>query len=122
MARASLSRPVIITGPQGCGKTLHASTLAQAVGCDHVVDGWHNTGPEPLTLGALHLTNEPAETLVLAYGDRAVIREYADVAMSCGLIPDPSDAAVFSAGEYLSRADHAAAPPPKRTRRKGGAA
>lgn len=115
-----MDRPVIITGPQGCGKTLNAGTLAQAVGCATVVDGW--VLGDDLLPGALHLTFEPMERLVVAItgGAAPVIREYAQVAMECGLLPDPSDlaeaapavvvtASDFSAGEYLARADFEAA-------------
>lgn len=46
---------LIITGPQGSGKTTLAAQLLDFFGKTHVVDDWE--GHEPLPLGALALTN-----------------------------------------------------------------
>lgn len=48
---------VILTGPQGCGKTRHAPALMQHLGCAKVVDEWWPG--QRLVPGALHLTCEP---------------------------------------------------------------
>lgn len=46
---------VVLSGPQGCGKTLRASELAARFGCRQIVDGWW---PGMRTVpGALHLTH-----------------------------------------------------------------
>ncbi len=47
---------VIVTGPQGCGKTLHAAKLKAHFGCTSVVDEWWSG--DPIVPGALHLTCE----------------------------------------------------------------
>jgi tRNA A37 N6-isopentenylltransferase MiaA len=48
---------VIVSGPQGCGKTRHAAMLAKLYGCQSIVDDWY---PGMRTVsGALHLTHEP---------------------------------------------------------------
>lgn len=47
--------PIIIRGPQGCGKTSNAQALAAYFGCTEVVDDWD--GFTPLCDGALALTN-----------------------------------------------------------------
>ena len=33
-------KSVLITGPEGCGKTLHAEALRQHFGCVGIVDDW----------------------------------------------------------------------------------
>lgn len=47
-------RTVIVYGPQGCGKTLHANEIAKHFGLDKVVDGW--MACQPIERGALMLT------------------------------------------------------------------
>lgn len=54
-------RTVILSAPQGWGKTRNAETLRQEQGCSRVVDSW-NPNSDPVTPGALHLTNmHPAD-------------------------------------------------------------
>ncbi len=63
---------IILTAPQGWGKTRQASALMQQHGCAEVVDDWHPN--QPLRAGALHLTNlppadlEPLRSNVVAHG------------------------------------------------------
>jgi len=48
-------KTVILTAPQGWGKTRNAEALRKQHGCTSVVDNWvYGTQPTP---GALHLTN-----------------------------------------------------------------
>ena len=50
-----MAKTVLIIGPAGCGKTLHAEALRQHFGCDTVHDNWQ---PSHGTItGALMLTN-----------------------------------------------------------------
>ena len=35
-----MSSPVVIYGPQGCGKTRNAQALAAHFGCSRIVDDW----------------------------------------------------------------------------------
>lgn len=49
---------VIVTGPQGCGKTSASGQLAQRYGCKSIVDEWYSG--MPIVPGALHLTCDPA--------------------------------------------------------------
>jgi hypothetical protein len=42
-----MSRTVIVHGPQGSGKTLHAVRLARAFKLDNVVDEWDHTTKVP---------------------------------------------------------------------------
>ncbi|MDO8777056.1 MAG: hypothetical protein Q7K57_51780 [Burkholderiaceae bacterium] len=51
-----LLKTVILTAPQGWGKTRNAEALQKEFGCRAVVDEWNHS--QPLTSGALHLTNE----------------------------------------------------------------
>ncbi len=53
------SKTVILSLPQGLGKTTLAEALAQRLGCDGVVDEWHLG--RFITSGALHLTNVEIE-------------------------------------------------------------
>lgn len=46
---------VLIIGPAGCGKTLHAEALRQHFGCDSVHDNWRPS--HGAIAGALMLTN-----------------------------------------------------------------
>lgn len=55
-------RSVIVCGPPGCGKTLHAVALRQLFGCRSIVDDW--LPARGLADGALHLTQMfPADEL-----------------------------------------------------------
>jgi hypothetical protein len=47
---------VILHGPQGCGKSLHAARLCDLLDLLFVVDEWYDG--LPLCPGALHLTND----------------------------------------------------------------
>lgn len=50
-------KTIILTAPQGWGKTTNAQALRQEFGCNRVVDNWK---PMDCTFeGALHLTNTP---------------------------------------------------------------
>ena len=49
-------KTIILTAPQGWGKTRNAQALRQELGCAHVVDDWYHG--RPLQIGALHLTHE----------------------------------------------------------------
>lgn len=53
--KTSLMKTIILTAPQGWGKTRNAQELCAEFGCNQVVDDWH---PDHATVeGALHLTN-----------------------------------------------------------------
>lgn len=61
MANPSQHKTVILSAPQGYGKTTRADALMKAHHCCCVIDEWH---PQmPLTSGALHLTNIHPEKL-----------------------------------------------------------
>ncbi len=51
----SIMKTIILTAPQGWGKTRKAQALRQELGCTSVVDDWYLG--DPLKPGALHLTN-----------------------------------------------------------------
>lgn len=51
-------KTIILTAPQGWGKTCNAEALRQEFGCTSVEDGW-NPHSSPIIVGALHLTNAP---------------------------------------------------------------
>lgn len=48
-------RIVIVSGPQGCGKTRFAEQLSDVFGCERIVDEWD--GESELQPGDLALTN-----------------------------------------------------------------
>lgn len=50
-----MNNTIVVYGPQGCGKTRQAQTLAAQHGCESIVDEWHEGAA--LVPGALHLTN-----------------------------------------------------------------
>lgn len=50
---------IIVTGPQGCGKTRNAARLQDRYGCSEIVDDW--TPGDPVHPHVLHLTNHPIE-------------------------------------------------------------
>jgi len=57
--------PVVLSAPQGWGKTAHAQALMRQYGCTSVVDNWM---PDiPLVNGALHLTNIPASATLVSH-------------------------------------------------------
>jgi len=61
---------VVVTGPQGCGKSVHAQQLAEQFGCVGVVDEWR---PDvELSPGHLHLTN--ADDVLSVSADVRVVR------------------------------------------------
>lgn len=53
--RPSIMKSVIVHGPQGCGKSLHADELRKGFKLDRIVDGWDGQHREPI--GVLYLTN-----------------------------------------------------------------
>ena len=53
-----MKRSVIVYGPRGSGKSLHAERLCQYFGMDRIIDGWNGSDPFPCA-GALVLTNNP---------------------------------------------------------------
>jgi hypothetical protein len=55
-ASQHLGHPVIIYGPNGCGKTLHAAEIAQFYGKTNIVDGWE--WDQPIPDNALILTSD----------------------------------------------------------------
>lgn len=50
-----MANTVVLSGPQGCGKTRHAAELMRLLGSDRVIDDWWPG--QPLVPGALHLTH-----------------------------------------------------------------
>lgn len=52
---------VIVTGPQGCGKTRMSGAIAAHFGLSQVVDGWDGESQPPTN--ALVLTDVPADQL-----------------------------------------------------------
>lgn len=58
-------KTIILTAPQGWGKTRNAEALRTELGCSTVVDEWYP--PMAITLGALHLTHVQAQHIDPAY-------------------------------------------------------
>ncbi len=52
---ATMKRPLVIYGPQGCGKTRMAHAIAARLGAGVVVEGWD--GFSPLPANAIATTN-----------------------------------------------------------------
>lgn len=52
------NKPLIIYGPEGCGKTRYAQVLARHFGKEIIIDDWSGHNPKTATLDALYLTNE----------------------------------------------------------------
>lgn len=50
---AASAEPVIVYGPQGCGKTRHAAELAAHFGVCRIIDDW--MPGDPVESAALHL-------------------------------------------------------------------
>jgi hypothetical protein len=63
--KTSPFKTVILTAPQGWGKTRNAEALRLEHGCTSVVDEWRP--PMTITLGALHLTNVPSDHIDAPY-------------------------------------------------------
>jgi len=61
----STPKTVILTAPQGSGKSRDAEAMRIKLGCTAIVEEWGTH--LAITPGALHLTNEPPDVL-LAYG------------------------------------------------------
>ncbi|UVJ42536.1 AAA family ATPase [Pseudomonas sp. LS1212] len=55
-ANHTLSKSVLVHGPQGCGKSTHAHTIAKALGLRNILDDWQPGAAVPL-LDTLVLTN-----------------------------------------------------------------
>lgn len=55
MSTSSLLNTVILSAPQGWGKSLKAPALMQEFGCTRVVDDWFKG--DAIQPGALHLTH-----------------------------------------------------------------
>lgn len=60
---------VILSAPQGTGKTTQALRIASALGCTQIVEEWN--GSDPLPDGALALTNAPL--LIAVAPSKAVV-------------------------------------------------
>ncbi len=75
-----MRKTVILSGPQGCGKSLAAAGLSADLGCTHVVDEW--TPGQALQPGALHVTNSP---VAVAESGGAVVVLFGSVGGSVGL-------------------------------------
>lgn len=67
--------PLIIYGPQGCGKTRNAQRLAAHFGLKNILDGWDG-GPIPAD--TLVLTNQPGVVGAIDFG-RAMAELSAEV-------------------------------------------
>ena len=52
---------IIVSGPQGCGKTTVSASLARRLGCTEIVDDWD--GRSRLPVNSLALTSEPISSL-----------------------------------------------------------
>ena len=73
-------KSIVLTGPQGCGKTHHAEEIARLLGLSRVVDGWVHGDPVPKD-DALIITNEPEPAIL--FGLRVI--RFEDVAR---MLPD----------------------------------
>ena len=60
-----MPKTIILTAPQGWGKTRNAQALRTELGCSRVWDQWHP--PMPIRPGTLHLTNVQAQHIDAAY-------------------------------------------------------
>lgn len=63
---------VVIHGPQGCGKGIHAPLMARHFGCEQVVSDWNGTDPVPsgaLVLTSLESFDAPPGAMVLAFAE-----------------------------------------------------
>lgn len=60
-----MTRSIIVYGPQGCGKSLHAERLRKHYGLKHVIEDWApGTGESLPVYDALVLTHmQPVPTL-----------------------------------------------------------
>lgn len=68
----------IVYGPPACGKTRNAEKIAAFLRCPTVVDEWRDRDDrQPITLGALHLTD--VEPRYLGIGPDVVIYPFSDI-------------------------------------------
>ncbi|MCL2829384.1 MAG: hypothetical protein FWD77_01450 [Betaproteobacteria bacterium] len=54
---------VVLFGPQGIGKSTHARAIADALGCDQIIDNWDGQTRIAQT-DALVITNHPAPVIL----------------------------------------------------------
>ncbi|WP_195178896.1 dATP/dGTP diphosphohydrolase domain-containing protein [Mesorhizobium sp. INR15] len=90
---------VIVSGPQGCGKTTNALALMKFFGCDTLIDGWCDG--QPVVPHALHLTSDTMTRWESVYYPTPrrgyAIHRYADAmaaiaASTAGKATNPKDA------------------------------
>lgn len=51
----------IVYGPQGCGKTRNAKTIAKSLGLSHIRDDWNGKFASFARTNTLHITNDLPE-------------------------------------------------------------
>lgn len=56
-------KSVIVFGPQGCGKSMHARQMAAAFNLRHILDDWWDIATAPPALDTLVLSHESLEEL-----------------------------------------------------------
>jgi shikimate kinase len=66
-----MAKGIILTGPQGCGKTINRQKIAAHLGMIFIDDGGWQLG-DPLKDDTLHITNEVTE---LAFEYRDIMEE-----------------------------------------------
>lgn len=70
-----MPKSVVVTGPQGCGKTFNADKLKAKYGLKKVVDGWEvNSFAE--ASGVLYLTNYSYEYCKSVVGHRLRVEQF----------------------------------------------
>lgn len=65
---------VIITGPQGCGKTRNAKRIARKLNLARITDDWTPSIENFAQRNTLYLTNAPVENLVRMFPNACIIR------------------------------------------------